>query len=56
LEDIQKAATGIYSFNSYQKMFALLAQKAVKENRLKNAAFYFREAWNDFRLSEFRPK
>jgi pimeloyl-ACP methyl ester carboxylesterase len=44
IEDIQKAATAINSFDSYRNNFALLAQEAVTEKRLKNAAFYFRAA------------
>lgn len=44
LADIQKAAAGISSLNDYRKSFVHLAEEAVKEKRLKNAAFYYRAA------------
>lgn len=53
LEDIQKAATGISNFEDYRKTFISLAEEAVAENRLKNAAFYYRAA--EFLTSPSHP-
>lgn len=53
LEDIQNAAIVINNFDSFQNIFTLLAQEAVTEKRLKNAAFYFRAA--EFLTNPFDP-
>lgn len=44
IDDLKDAASKIKSFEDYKKEFILLAEKAEEENRLKNAAFYYRAA------------
>jgi pimeloyl-ACP methyl ester carboxylesterase len=44
LEDLNNAASKIKNFNDNKKEYINLADKAIKENRLKNAAFYYRAA------------
>lgn len=43
-EDINQIAKQIKNFNDFSDGFINLAKKAIEENRLKNAAFYYRAA------------
>jgi alpha-beta hydrolase superfamily lysophospholipase len=44
LQDLQRAARGIKSFDDYTRSFSSLAEEAEAEGRLENAAFYYRAA------------
>ncbi len=44
LEDMEEAGLKIKSFKDWKLEMIKLAEKAVSENRLINAAFYFRAA------------
>ncbi|HUV80825.1 MAG TPA: hypothetical protein VMW40_08430 [Candidatus Bathyarchaeia archaeon] len=44
LDDIQKAAANIKKLGDPKRAFEKLAEEAVAEQRLKNAAFYYRAA------------
>ncbi len=44
LEDLKKAAALIITPDDYKKAFMILAEKATTEDRLSNAAFYYRAA------------
>ena len=41
-EEIEQIGLKIETFSDYVKEFSLASQKAIRENRLKNAAFYLR--------------
>jgi pimeloyl-ACP methyl ester carboxylesterase len=43
-EDLEEAAPKIRSFGDYTSQFVQLAEQAVAQDRLKNAAFYYRAA------------
>ena len=43
-EDIEKIGEKINTFEDWKKEMIKLAEKAVSENRLMNAAFYYRAA------------
>jgi pimeloyl-ACP methyl ester carboxylesterase len=44
LQDLQKVAAGIKTFDDYTQGFASLAEKAEVDGRIVNAAFYYRAA------------
>lgn len=44
LEDLTKAGQAIQTVEDSKNVFSALAQEALRENRLKNAAFYYRAA------------
>jgi len=43
-EDLKSIGTGIITFEDWKKEMVKLAEKAISENRLLNAAFYYRAA------------
>ncbi|MFC1846194.1 hypothetical protein ACFLYM_02120 [Chloroflexota bacterium] len=43
-EDMQEAGRQIETFSDWKKEMVVLAEKAVSENRIMNAAFYYRAA------------
>jgi alpha-beta hydrolase superfamily lysophospholipase len=44
LQDLQKIATGIKTFDDYTRGFTSLAEEAEAQGRMENAAFYYRAA------------
>jgi pimeloyl-ACP methyl ester carboxylesterase len=54
LEDLKKAAAEIRTVEDYPKVFLRLAEISITENRLKNAAFYYRAA--EFLVNPFHPE
>ena len=44
LDELRKAATSIKTMADNKRVFSSLAEEALRENRLKNAAFYYRAA------------
>jgi pimeloyl-ACP methyl ester carboxylesterase len=53
LQDIERAAAGIKNFDDYIHAFVRLAEEAVADRRLENAAFYYRAA--EFLVSPSSP-
>jgi pimeloyl-ACP methyl ester carboxylesterase len=54
LQDLQKVAAGIKTFDDYIHGFVSLAEKAEDEGRIENAAFYYRAA--EFLTSPSNPE
>jgi pimeloyl-ACP methyl ester carboxylesterase len=53
-EDMKEAAEKIHSFSDWKKTFVDLAKTAEKENRLQNAAIYYRAA--EFYITQKDPE